>query len=348
MQFRVPCNTLNIQSTSVWEERYQDTTILKIGCKADIFPICMIRLAQIVNTLIRWHFNVYKNIFIIIYVTYHVSVYWTISPWSDCTALHHYNTGQNESGGSSSLLFCQPDIWRYVEACFGGLEEKKVQISDNITTPSWCMHVAVCPCGIKTPHLKDWRGNLLQSTIKMMTRFENGLVMGYTDCKYFAGLVETSKLVSNQWYANPNPDSDSNPDSRLLLGGFGFGFGFRPQKVESGFKKNRVDSDSDSHYTIELHWISRIQIRIRIQSSWIRIRIQEKWDGFEFGLIRIWARWIRIRIRIRMPGFAHHCSIHQESHGTDHAPLIQKGAYIKKGTKTVPPHSEKRAPKPHP
>ncbi len=29
------------------------------------------------------------------------------------------------------------------------------------------------------------------------TCFENGLVMGYTDCKYFAGFVEISKVVSN-------------------------------------------------------------------------------------------------------------------------------------------------------
>ena len=27
------------------------------------------------------------------------------------------------------------------------------------------------------------------------TCFENGLVMGYADCKYFADLVETSKVV---------------------------------------------------------------------------------------------------------------------------------------------------------
>ena len=29
------------------------------------------------------------------------------------------------------------------------------------------------------------------------TCFKNGLVMGYADCKYFAGSVETSKVVSN-------------------------------------------------------------------------------------------------------------------------------------------------------
>ncbi len=36
---------------------------------------------------------------------------------------------------------------------------------------------------------------MLRSTMKM-TRFENRLVMGYADCKYFAGLLETSKVVS--------------------------------------------------------------------------------------------------------------------------------------------------------
>ncbi len=29
------------------------------------------------------------------------------------------------------------------------------------------------------------------------TCFENGIVMGYADCKYFAGLVEAPKAVSN-------------------------------------------------------------------------------------------------------------------------------------------------------
>ncbi len=65
-----------------------------------------------------------------------------------------------------------------------------------------------------------------------------------------------------QWCANPNPDSDSNPDSRHFWGGFGFGFGFRPQKVESGFgfKKNRVDSDSnpDSSFCLAITTLLKI------------------------------------------------------------------------------------------
>ncbi len=37
---------------------------------------------------------------------------------------------------------------------------------------------------------------LLRSTMKMTYKLENGLMMGYADCNYFAGLVETSKVVS--------------------------------------------------------------------------------------------------------------------------------------------------------
>ena len=38
------------------------------------------------------------------------------------------------------------------------------------------------------------------------TYFENGLVMGYADCKCYAGLVETLKVVSN---CKPGPLSDA-------------------------------------------------------------------------------------------------------------------------------------------
>ena len=38
------------------------------------------------------------------------------------------------------------------------------------------------------------------------THFENRLVMGYTDCKYYVGLVETLKVISK---CKPDPLSDT-------------------------------------------------------------------------------------------------------------------------------------------
>ena len=40
------------------------------------------------------------------------------------------------------------------------------------------------------------KSNCPRSFVAVNTYFENGLVMGYADCKYFPGLAETSKVVS--------------------------------------------------------------------------------------------------------------------------------------------------------
>ncbi len=112
----------------------------------------------------------------------------------------------------------------------------------------------------------------------------------------------------DQWCANLNPDSDLNLDSKHYRVDSDSDSDLDKLNPDSDSRKNwwiriqiRIRIRTSGRWSINLHWLCWIRIRIRIQSCWIRIRIriQENWDGFGFVWIRIRDRWIRIRIRIR-------------------------------------------------